>query len=84
MYSVELSRLSEKQLYNLEKDEQIRIVSALDRIRIRPYPYISKLVGSPYFKLRAGDYRIILDIKEGKLLILVIEIGHRKNIYKRL
>lgn len=84
MYSIEFSKLSEKQLYKLEKSEQIRIISALDRIRIRPYPYISKLVGSPYFRLRAGDYRIILGIREDRLIILVIEIGHRKNIYKRL
>ena len=84
MYSIELSRLSEKQLYKLEKDKQTRIISSLDRIRIRPYLYISKLVGSPYFRLRAGDFRIILDIQADKLVILVIEIGHRKNIYKQL
>ncbi len=84
MYSIELSRLSEKQLCNLEKDKQIRIISSLNRIRIRPYPYISNLVGSPYFRLRAGDFRIILDIRADRLIILVIEIGRRKNIYKRL
>ncbi|MDD5086545.1 MAG: type II toxin-antitoxin system RelE/ParE family toxin, partial [Candidatus Nanoarchaeia archaeon] len=60
-----------------------RIVSTLKRIRIRPYSHIKKLVGSNYFRLRVGDYRVILDIIENKLIIHVIEVGHRKNIYKR-
>lgn len=82
MYDVELSIIAQKQLYKLEKEIQKRILSTLERIRIRPYLHIKKLIGSPYFALRAGKYRIILDIKENKLLIYVIEIGHRKNIYK--
>lgn len=82
MYNVEFSKTAERDLYKLEKEIQIRIISSLERIRIRPYPYVKKLVASPYFRLRAGDYRIILDINDAKLLILAIEIGHRKNIYK--
>jgi mRNA interferase RelE/StbE len=82
MFNVELSKNAEKQLYKLQKETQVRIVNSLERIRIRPYHYIKKLVGDPYFRLRVGKYRIILDIKENKLIIYVIEIGHRKNIYK--
>ena len=82
MYEIEFSINAEKQLLKLEKDLQKRVISALERIRIRPYPYVKKLVGNPYFRLRVGDYRVIIDIQENKLLILVIEIGHRKNIYQ--
>ncbi len=82
MYDIEFSKTAEKQLYKLEKDMQIRIISILERIKVRPYPHVKKLIGCPYFRLRAGDYRIILDIKEDKVLIYVIEVGHRKNIYK--
>jgi mRNA interferase RelE/StbE len=71
-----------KQLKKLNKETQKRIISTLERIRIRPYPYVKKLVGNPYFRLRSGDYRIILDIKENKLIIYVLEVGHRRNIYK--
>lgn len=81
MYSIEFSKTAEKQLYKLEREVQIRIISSLERIRIRPQAYVLKLVGNPYFRLRVGDYRIILDIKEDKLIIFVIEVGHRKNIY---
>ena len=82
MFEIEFSETAEKQLCKLEKEIQIRIVSTLDRVRVRPYPFVKKLVGSPYFRLRVGDYRVILDIKEDKLLIYVVEVGHRKNIYQ--
>ncbi len=82
MFSVEFSKTAEKQLYKLEKNIQVRIISTLERIRIRPYPHVKKLVGSPYFRLRVGDYRLILDIQPDKLIIFVVEIGHRKGIYK--
>jgi len=84
MYSLEYSETFRKQIKKLPKDLQKRVVNVLERIRILPYNYVKKLVGNPYFSLRAGDYRIILDIKQDKLIILVIEIGHRKKIYKKL
>ena len=82
MFSLIYSDLSLKQLKNLGKELQIRIISSLERIRIRPYPHVKKLVGSSYFRLRVGDYRVILEIKSDKLIIFVIELGHRKEIYK--
>ncbi len=82
MYSIEFSQTAQKQLYRLEKDIQVRIISTLERVRIRPHPKVKKLVGSPYFRLRVGDYRLILDIQENKLIIFVTEVGHRKDIYK--
>jgi len=82
MFEIEFSKSAEKQLLKLEKDIQKRVISTLERIRIRPYPHVKKLVGSPYFRLRVGNYRVILDIRENKLLIFVVELGHRSNIYK--
>ena len=81
MYSLVYSATSLKHLKKLDKEIQIRIISTLERIRVRPYPHVKKLVESPYFRLRVGDYRVILDIKENKLLIFIIEVGHRKKIY---
>jgi len=82
VFDIEFSKTSEKQLLKLEKEVQKRIISTLERIRIRPYPYVKKLVSNPYFRLRVGDYRVILDIQKNKLIIFVIELGHRSNIYK--
>ncbi|MCK4521290.1 MAG: type II toxin-antitoxin system RelE/ParE family toxin [Nanoarchaeota archaeon] len=82
MYTLVYTEKFLKQLKKLDKDVQKRIVLTLERIRIRPYPYIKKLVGCPYFRLRTGAYRVIVNIKENKLIIYVLEVGHRKNIYK--
>lgn len=81
MYVILFSDLARKQLLKLPNEVQKRIVSALDRIKIRPESYVTKLVGDPAYRLRIGDYRVIMDIQKTKLLILVLKIGHRKNIY---
>ena len=83
-YEIIFTDTSRKQFKKLEKDIQERIIKALERIRIRPEAHIKKLVGYPGYRLRVEEYRIILDIEKEKLIILVIKIGHRKNIYKKL
>ena len=82
MYEIIFSDFALKQLEKLEKTVQKRILSSLEKIRIRPESFVKKLVGEPGFRLRVGDYRVIMDIRKDKLLILIIKVGHRKNIYK--
>ena len=82
-YSVIFSDRARKQIKKLEREVQERIISALERIRIRPAAYVTKLVGDPGYKLRVGDYRIIMDINNKELQILVLKVGHRKNIYEK-
>lgn len=84
MYDIIFSEQALKQLEKLEKTTQERIIKVLERIRIRPEHFITTLVGDYGYKLRVGDYRVILDLDRDKLLILVIKVGHRKSIYKDL
>ena len=81
-YEIVFTDTSRKQFNKLEKNIQERIIKALERIRIRPEAHVKKIVGDPGYRLRVGEYRVILDIYKDKLVILVIKIGHRKNIYK--
>lgn len=83
MYALIYSPKFVKQLKKLTKVMQKRIIFSLERCRIRPYVYLKRLVGPPYFRLRVGDYRVILDVVDDKLVIYVLELGHRKNIYKQ-
>jgi mRNA interferase RelE/StbE len=83
LYKIIFSSKAGKQLFKLEKNIQERIISVLERIRIRPETYITKLVGDPGYKLRVGDYRVIMDIDNNNLHILVIKVGHRRDIYQR-
>lgn len=83
MYDILFSDKARKQLEKLERNLQKRIISALERARIRPEAYFTKLVSDPGYRFRVGDYRIIADIDQGKLIILVLLIGHRSNVYKQ-
>ena len=84
MYTLIYSSDALKQLKKLQKEIQARIIACIERCRIRPQANVKKLVGVPEYSLRVGDYRVIMDIVDDKLIILVIKIGHRKNIYERL
>ncbi len=82
MYKIQFTSKAEDQLKNLDRNVQERILVVLERVKTRPYDFVKKLSGYKYFRLRVGDYRIIIDINNEIMTILVIEIGHRKNIYK--
>ncbi len=83
-YEIIFTDTSRKQFKKLGKDLQKRIIKALERIRIRPEVHVKKLVGDPGYRLRVGNYRVIIDIYKDKLIILVIKVGNRKNIYKKI
>ena len=82
MHELLYSQTALKQLNKLERNIQIRILSALERIRIRPEHFVKRLVGEKLYRLRVGDYRVIMDIDNNQLRILVVEVGHRRDIYK--
>jgi mRNA interferase RelE/StbE len=82
MYEIVLSTKAREQLKKLSQEVKDRIGIVFERIKIRPHHFVKKLSGNPYFSLRVGKYRIILDIQNNKLIIYVIELGLRKNIYK--
>jgi mRNA interferase RelE/StbE len=84
MFSIRFTKSAEKKLYKLEKTVHKRIIHALERLRFRPFDYVKKLVGSPYYRLKVGEYRSILDIRGDEFTIMVIYVGHRKKVYKNI
>lgn len=76
-YQIIFTPTAERQFDKFDRTIQNRITSALERITVRPHSFLKRLSGSSYFRLRVGDYRVILDIKNDMLVILVIEVGHR-------
>ena len=82
-YMIIYSDKAYRQFKKLERNVQERIKAALERVRIRPEVYVSKLIGDPGYKLRVGDYRVIMDIDNKNLIILVLKAGHWRNIYDK-
>tara|TARA_Y100000310_G_C20665959_1_gene807488 strand:- start:596 stop:847 length:252 start_codon:yes stop_codon:yes gene_type:complete len=83
MYSIEFSEIAKKQLNKLELNIKERILRSLERIKIRPYSFIKRKEGTPYFIFRVGNYRVILKIENNKLLIFILELGLRGKVYKK-
>lgn len=83
-YSIEFLRTALKELSKLPKDIQQRIAAKIDELKTNPYlPGVKALKnGDGQLRLRVGDYRVIYRIEEDKLVILIIKVGHRRNIYK--
>ena len=82
MYTVRFNKKADRQFQKLDNQLQERILNHLERIKIRPHNFVKRLVGKPYFSLRVGNYRLILDIVNRELVVVVIDIGPRRNIYK--
>ena len=83
MYRVELRRNSQKALDRLPKQERLKIISALIELEQNPRPKgIEKIRGTELWRIREGDYRLIYHVDDGKKLITVVRIGHRRDIYR--
>jgi mRNA interferase RelE/StbE len=85
-YTIKFRPVVEKYLRTLPKKELIRIKSEIDALAENlPDQAITKMKGNNKFhKTRVGDYRIIYEIHNDTLVILVVKIGHRKDVYKHL
>ena len=85
-YRIEFKRSAARVLKKLPKPDRRRIRDKIDSFAENlPDPVTTKMKGNnPFHRVRVGDYRIIYEINEDSLLILVLKIGHRKEVYRRL
>jgi mRNA interferase RelE/StbE len=85
-YRIEFKRSAAKALKKIPKSDQRRIRDRIDDLSGNlPNPDTTKMKGdNPFHRIRVGDYRIIYEIHEDILSILVLKIGHRKEVYRRL
>lgn len=83
-YSIEISESAEKFLEKVSKKDRSRIAERIDALMDDPMPLGSiKLQGhKTLYRIRSGVYRVVYSIKKDLLIVLVVEIGHRKDIYR--
>jgi mRNA interferase RelE/StbE len=73
-----------RSLERLPKHVQRRILARLETLRDNPRPPGSiKLTGENAYRIHVGDYRVIYTIFDDRLLVLVIDTGHRRDVYRR-
>ena len=81
MYSIEFIGTAKKEFRQLGRDNQLRVMSVLERVRVRPHAFSLRLSGSRAYRVRAGELRIIMDIVEAEERIVILKIGNRENVY---
>ena len=85
MYKIVFSKQVYKSLRRIPRDVVDRIRKRLDQIAEDPYAQyanVTKLQNRAGYRLRVGDWRVIYDVQEDKLVILVLKVGSRGDIYR--
>ena len=83
-YSIEFKPAALRQLRRISKENQKQIGQKIESLKQNPLPDgVKKLTGSNnLFRVRIGDYRIIYTIESEKFIVLIIAVGHRREIYR--
>ena len=83
-YRVELARSAAKDLRGIDQKWIPKIVATIEALESDPRPAgCKKLVGSDHtYRVRIGDYRVVYDIHDATLIILVVRIRHRRDVYR--
>lgn len=83
-YRVEVTRTAAKQLRTLDPQVARRVDGAIQMLALDPRPPASRpLTGRPAFRVRVGNYRIIYSIDDDVLVVVVVRLGHRRDVYDR-
>ena len=87
-YSIALSSAADRQLRRLPRDILARVRGAIDALAREPRPSgVVKLSGvshegTPLYRVRVGDYRVVYAIQDEQLVVLIVAVGDRKEVYR--
>ena len=82
-YSIEIKRSAARELAELPKQDRLRVIARIEQLAHDPRPSGSeKLSGQERYRVRQGDYRILYEIHDHVLLVMVVRIGHRREVYR--
>jgi mRNA interferase RelE/StbE len=84
-YQVQLAPAAVRQLRKLDPPGRRRVQAAIELLAEEPRPPSARQLvgGAGEWRVRTGDFRIVYDIRDQELLVLVIKVGHRRDVYER-
>ena len=82
-YELKIQKNAQKSLAKVSEPFQSKIINKIYDLANNPYYNSKKLIGREAYRIRVGNYRVIYEINNNELIILVINIGHRKDIYTK-
>ena len=83
-YEIRWSHHAFRKFEKLDGQVRKRITEKLEGIVDDPFVEAKRISGTNLYSLRVGDYRVIMSVERGRMLIIVVDLGHRKKIYKNL
>jgi mRNA interferase RelE/StbE len=83
VWKIKWTDTSLNQLKKIQDQIQKRIFKKLDEIVDDPFVYVERLVGQNLYKLRVGDYRVLMTLEHNKMIVWIVEVGHRSKIYDK-
>jgi len=82
-YKLEIKRSAAKELGQLPTKDRARIVARIQPLAERPRPAgAEKLSGQERYRIRQGDYRILYEVDDALQRVVVVKIGHRRDVYR--
>ena len=82
-YELRVRKSVAKDLQPIPKKDVQRIVAAIGELATDPRPPQSrKLTGAEKYRLRCGNYRVLYEIEDAILVVCVVKVGHRKDVYR--
>lgn len=82
-YKIELTKTAQKNLKKLDSQILKKLLVRIENLKNNPFPQgVKKLVTADGYRLRVGDYRIVYDVIEDLVLVKILKVGHRKDIYR--
>jgi mRNA interferase RelE/StbE len=83
-YTVEFARPALREFKALERSTQLRIATHIEELAENPFPPgCKKLKGEPdHYRIRMGDYHMIYRVERSRVTIIVVKIGHRREVYR--
>ena len=83
VYKIEIAIVAKRVFDKLHKDAIKRLSETIDGLAELPRPAQAlKMTGKDLYRVRSGDYRVIYQIQDKALLVLVVKIGHRREVYR--
>lgn len=83
-FEIRWTQSSFKKLQKLDSQAQRRIIEKLEEAAEEPFAAAKKLTRVNLYSIRVGDYRIIVSIEKNRMIVFVIDLGHRSKIYGKL
>lgn len=83
-YKIEIKRSAAKELAKIEKKDRVRIIERIRALSLNPRPpQAKKLSGEEKYRLRQGNYRVLYQIFDDVITVVVVRVAHRREAYKK-